>query len=225
MATREVIYSKGENGYNAMIADFSEMFDWDTVDAPTGTPYTDFKKNCGDDTFIALRVKKPTSESSYPYIIALVSKNGTIIQSTESSGTMYVAYSYGNGFFASCCSSVSLPNEKADRRSWGVSSYRNIVSGETSWLAFCVAGGGTVINYDYQVFTKDTMEAKSNRWEVTKYAKIGGAVALHETATGCVSDKILMLTAIPDIFSACVNPVVFNGTPYTRLGHLLLPTS
>ncbi len=54
MATKEVQYAKGEKGYKAMVADFTEMFSWDKIDASATDTYTNFRKECGDDTYVAL---------------------------------------------------------------------------------------------------------------------------------------------------------------------------
>jgi len=225
MATREVIYSKGEAGYKAMVADFTEMFDWDMEDSQTNASCTDFKKNCGNNVFVSLRVKKPPSESSMPSVITLVSRNNAIIQSSETKYIAHCAYASGNGFFVLCSSVNALPQQGSNRDLLGISTCRNIVTGESGWLTFMTLSGSSSINYSYQVCSKDTKTSAVNAWSVSTNARIGGAVSLHETATGCVSDKIMLLSAIPDTFSACISLVIFNGTPYTRLGHILVPST
>lgn len=223
MATRETMYTNGEDGYNAMISDFSEMFDWDNSDSPTDTPYTDFKKNCGENVFVSLRVLKPTNNLR-PNIRALVSNNGTIFQSNDISTYSVCTYAYGSGFFV-CCSSNEQPTALASRTLSGLSSCRNIITGETGWLTFSISSNTSTINHSFSVFSKDSKKVNLTSWSTTYNSKIGGAVALHDPATGWVSDKIMMLTALPDNYTACLAPVIFNGSPYTRIGHLLVPSA
>lgn len=228
MAIRETAYAKGEAGYNAMVSDFSAMFDWDTGDSPTGVPYTDFKKSCGDNTYVALRILKPADNSVYPGITAFVSKNGFFISPTETTFTHYCSYTSGNGFFVVCASDSNMPYTGAYRTILGVSTCRNIISGETGWCAFRgdnAIGSGASVLYGYYLYSKENTKTDFTAWSVSKGAKIGGAVSMHNQTTGCVSDKIMVLTAIPDNYSACLSSVVFNGVPYTRVGHFLVPTS
>lgn len=227
MATRESYYASGEAGYNAMVSDFSAMFDWDTG-APTGVPYTEFRKNCGDNTYVALRIKKPATESNRPTMLALVSKNGGLLYTAEASYNYHASYVSGNGFFVVCTSSDAQPYIGAYKNILGVSTCRSIITGETGWCAFGVAfetGNYPKTLYSYTLYSKESTTSFTTSWAVSTGAKIGGAVSMHNPATGCVSDKIMVLTAIPDSYSACLSSVVFNGVPYTRVGHLLVPTA
>lgn len=223
MAILEASYAKGDAGYNAMISDFSAMFDWDTGDSPTGVPYTDFKKSCGDNTYVALRIMQPSSDAYYPEIRALVNKNGRIIQSTSGGEYPFCSYTSGNGFFVICTSSSHVPNNAASRNIWGISTCRNIITGETGWCVFKVIDGSITVYYDYQMYAKESTKAINIAWAVSPGAKIGGAVSMHDPTTGCVSDKVMVLTAVPDNYTACLASVVFNGVSYNRLGHILVP--
>lgn len=224
MATKETMYATGADGYQAMVTDFTEMFDWDEIEPNKETAiFTNFKKHCSNNAYIGMRISQISNKR--PTITAF-SNNGffTFSPSISSAENSYAAYAYGDGFFVVQASPSPIPNA-SNRFFGGISTCRNILTGETSWCSFmCAATQISGISaHDYYVLTKDTKELVAINWNLSTNAKIGSATLLHELKTGFVSDKVMALTAIPDIYYSSIVPVVFNGTRYTRLGMLLVP--
>lgn len=134
MATKEVKYETGANGYNAMVADFTEIFTWDEIEPNDGSDtYTTFKKLCKNDTYIGIQIKQ--SNSSAPTINAFVYNGASSVALPSSLSSLYTAYVYGDGFFVVLISSSSIPNS-GNRSFLGISTCRNIITGETSWCTF-----------------------------------------------------------------------------------------
>jgi len=232
MATKEVQYAGGAEGYNAMVSDFKELFDWDAVEPDeSGGNFTLFKKSCGDKAYVGLRVQQ--NVNGQPQIHA-INNNGTNSFATAQNATnscINVAYASGNGFFAFCGNPTPLPGTSDSNIHWGgISTCRNLLTGETSWCSFIRAwlnGSGIRLEpADYFLLSKDTKEtsvSSATQWCLTTYAKIGAAAALYEPRTGFVTDRVMLLTAIPDNYFTCLAPVVFNGIRYNRLGMMLVP--
>ncbi len=108
----------------------------------------------------------------------------------------------------------------------GITTGRNILTGESSWGSFIMPNiptYSTIKQYDYRLFSKRNRASALTNGCITTDAKISAAIALHCPATGFVSDKIFMLSAIPDTYKACMAQVIFNGSRYVRLGHMLVP--
>lgn len=225
MATKEVQYPKGADGYSAMVADFSSLFSWDAVEAGSG--FTEFKKNCGGNTYVGLQVAQ--NENNPPLIHATCCNglNKFVVTQSSSSNCTNVAYSYGGGYFAFCTNANTMPSNSAGHYG-GISTCRNLRTGDTSWGSFLrYYGNSNVTVNTYYLLSKDTQGNPYPRytdWGLTQYAKVGSATALHEPTTGNVADKIMMLSAIPDNVLSCNTPVFFNGSSYTRLGILLVPS-
>lgn len=211
-----------------MVSDFKEMFDWDEIETEeNGDNFNIFKKSYGENSYVGLRVSK---QKTQPPLICAAFCNGVNFYVTDvrnkSSGAN-VAYAYGGGFFAFCASPTAMPNNQYAYFG-GISTCRNIHTGETGWCSFAQAyrANASIEAIDYYVLTKDTKVHDNysfTDWCLTTNAKIGAATALHEPQTGNVSDKILLLTAIPDNLTSCIAPVIFNGVRYTRLGMMLVP--
>ncbi len=226
MATREVQYATGEKGYKAMVADFTGMFGWDKIDASATDTYTNFRKDCGDGTYVALRVLKNT-DSYAPKVKALVYNGNSTFIDGHDSEACNMAYAFGNNFFAFCGTIRSYPMPYSGGSTFGgITTGRNILTGESSWGSFIMVDtskSSALESCDYQLFSKYNKASEVTDGCINTDAKISAAIALHCPATGFVSDKIMMLSAIPDTYKACMAQVVFNGRRYVRLGHMLVP--
>lgn len=74
MATKEIKYANGADGYNAMVADFKEMFGWDEIESnEESNKSTIFKKSCGNDAYVGARISLDTTKGP---IINLIANNG-----------------------------------------------------------------------------------------------------------------------------------------------------
>lgn len=214
--TKTTEYTANAAGANAMVADITEMFDWDDIESTNDT-VTIFKKNQGVDRYVGLKV---TASSNNPPIINALAYNGaTVYASGTTFYTKYVAYAYGSGFFAMCTSTYSLPSGEASRCAFmGISASTNILTGDKGYCTFFG------ITSSYYLFSKSSVSANHTSIPVTTSANIGAGTLLHNPVTGDVADKVMLLMAIPDTNYSCLDRVSFNGVPYTRLGRILVPT-
>lgn len=231
MPSREVEYTSGVTGYNAIVADLTEMLAWDSIEpkeASSGQLYTDFTKNCGGGTYVGLSATI-LNANEYPRISAIANNGASSFvdgggMSNGGYHARYVGYAYGGNFLAFCADDNPLPNTGSGFG--GISSARNITTGETGWCSFtrtATASYSGRETCDYTLFSKDSKGVVITDWCISSNAKIGAAVSVHSPATGWVSDKVMILTAIPDTYQNCMATVIFNGIRYVRLGKLLVP--
>lgn len=214
--TKTAEYTANAAGANAMVADITEMFDWDDIESTNDT-VTIFKKNQGDGRYVGLKVTAISND--FPIISALGYNGASVYTSTTTLYTKYVAYAYGNGFFAMCASLYTLPSSEASRCAFmGISTSTNILTGGKGYCTFY----GTSSSYYF--FSKSSVNANYISLPVTANANIGAGTLLHNLTTGDVADKVMLLMAIPDTGYSCLDRVSFNGVPYTRLGRILVPT-
>jgi len=227
MPTREAVYAKGTEGYKAMVADFTAMFDWDGVEespADNTSAYTEFKKLCGGESYLAFRITN-AGENYGPRINSVVCNGVSTLVDAYNANVyiQYAAYAYGNGFFAFCISGSPMPSSSVPR-SGGISTCRNILTGETSWLTFVKNHANYTRENDYAVFSKDVKENNYVTLSgLSTGAQVGAAIPIHCPATGWVSDKATYLLSIPDDYKSCIAQIIFNGVRYIRLGSLLVP--
>ncbi len=217
MATKTTEYATGVDGAEALVKDITEMFDWDKVESPDSMK-TIFKKIYGDKGYVGLQVL--TQSNAAPQVQG-ISHNGASTYTTPhtSNYLKYAALACGNGFFALCGSYAPLPSSNEEYCMFvGISTCTNLLTGDTGYCAF------EVDDAHIYCLSKDSQGARSLALHVTADAIAGAAISIHEPSTANVSDKILVLTAIPDKHYACLEKVSFNGIPYTRLGRLLVPT-
>lgn len=214
--TKTTEYTANAAGANAMVADITEMFDWDDIESTNDT-VTIFKKNQGNSRYVGLKVT--ASSNDFPIISALAYNGATVYASGTSYYTKYVAYAYGNGFFAMCASLYTLPATEFNRCTFmGISTSTNILTGDKGYCTFY----GTPSSY--YLFSKSIVTTNSISLPVTGNANIGVGALLHNPTTGDVTDKVMLLMAMPDTNYSCLDRVSFNGVPYTRLGRILVPT-
>lgn len=214
--TKTTEYTANAAGANAMVADITEMFDWDDIESTNDT-VTIFKKNQGDDRYVGLKVT--ASSNDHPIISALAYNGATVYASGTTYYTKYAAYAYGSGFFAMCTSLYSLPSGDASRCAFmGISASTNILTGDKGYCTFF--GNSS----SYYLFSKSSISANYTSLPLTTNVNIGAGTLLHNPVTGDVADKVMLLMAIPDTNYSCLDRVSFNGVPYTRLGRILVPT-
>lgn len=213
--TKTAEYTSNAAGANAMVKDITGMFDWDEVEKTSDT-VTTFKKNQGDGKYVGLRVEARTSD--YPRISALGCNGATEYVSSVNYHTRYVAYAYGNGFFAMCTCLYSMPYTSTNYNAvMGISTNTNILTGDTGYCTFYSASSS------YYCFSKSSATEQYTMLHTADSANIGAGVLLHSPKTGDVADKVMILTAMPDSNYACLDRVSFNGIQYTRLGRILVP--
>lgn len=222
MGTKLVQYATGDIGYSAMVNDLKEIFPWDEYPeySGDGNKYTTFKVNCEGDKRVGLRVFRT---AYYAPMISAFATNGSYsyVSNTNTNNTdANVAYAYGDGFIIACGGTGSLPasdDSSVQNTTSGVVRARDMLTGDTTYCSF-----STNTNYLF-FYTQNLMNGNAVSAPLTKNASVGAAISLHHPQHLYVADNVLLLTAIPDTITACLTTVMFNGTPYTRLGRILIP--
>lgn len=222
MNTKIVQYRNSTDGYTAMVNDFKELFHWDSFPEYSGSfdSYTTFKmvgegggevglRVYGEDR-VQSRVEAYAYNGSYTYISSI----------GYTSAFTNVAYAYGDGFFVACGGQSAFPCTDGNSRNFtvGVVRSRSVLTGESEYCSFMAHSSG------YYFYTQNTMSGDEKVNPLFTNASVGAAISLHHPNHLLVADNILLLTAIPDSVTACLSKVMFNGTPYMRLGRILIPT-
>ncbi len=217
MATKKVEYAKGADGAKALVKDITEMFDWDKVESPDST-HTIFRKNYDTDKYVGLQVTN-AGTSNYPRITGLTYNGVTTYETTYVTDAMhFVALACGNGFFALCGDRSSLPSSGQYHQFAGISTCTNLLTGDKGYCSF------EGLHTTFTCLSKDSSSGSYTNLATGVNATVGAAISIHEISTANVSDKVLILTALPDDHYACMEKVSFNGIPYIRLGRILVPT-
>lgn len=223
MNTKKVEYLAA-TGYDAIVSDIEELLGGNSFTKSIGdSNTTTFIAPGGGDSRVGLRILR-TSTNYIPSMLAYLN-NGSVTYTAGGIGNtmakMSVAYAYGDGFLVACCGASALPC--ADNTSYGgnctvgVVQGKNIMTGDTGYCGFSVNPSS------YSFFSPDSMTGGSVQDPLSTNASIGAAISLHHPKYSWVADNALMLTAIPDALTATLSPVIFNGTPYMRLGRILIP--
>lgn len=223
MNTKIVQYGNGTAGYTAMVSDFKELFHWDSFPeySDSFNLYTTFKMVGEGGGEVGLRVY---GESNRPARAEVYAYNGSYTYTPSiglTSSFANVAYAYGDGFFVACGGSSAFPCAEvsgAQNFTVGVVRSRSVLTGESEYCGFMVHSSG------YYFYTQNTMSGNVKNNPLFTNASVGAAISLHDPNQLLVADNILLLTAIPDSVTACLSKVMFNGTPYMRLGRILIPT-
>lgn len=222
MNTKTVQYETGTKGYTAIVKDFKELFHWDSfLEATDGkTASTTFKMTSEGDSEVGLIIGEPSSTSGYSTVVAYVNNGSSTYNSGSTQSFRNSAYACGDGFFIICGGGSSFPSSDSSsskNSTVGVVRSRSMLTGETEYCSFAVNSGS------YCFYSRSTMSDGTRNSTLYTNASVGAAISLHDPDSLLVADSILLLTAIPDTLTACLSKVMFNGTPYMRLGRLLIP--
>lgn len=218
MNTQIMQYEGGTSGYTAIVEDFKELFHWDGFleSAETKNPSIKFKMAGEGDREVGLQITAGSSSSYGSNVVAYVYNGSSTYTSSTSSQTFKnVAYAYGDGFFVACGGNSGFPS--AEGVTVGVVRSRSMLTGETEYCSFMVDVSG------YYFYAQSTMSGSGRDLRLVTNASVGAAISLHDPALSLVADTILLLTAIPDTINSGLSKVMFNGTPYMRLGRILIP--
>ncbi len=225
MNTKIVQYEKGDAGYTAMVNSFKELFSWADISeyegsSSTNPKYTIFTMPGDGNSSVGLKVRAGNS-SNGPSALAFLYNGSNAYESSPGGLSSFTstAYAYGDGFFVACGSGSAFPASDGNVKhsTVGIARSRNMLTGDTEYCSFAVNSN------NYSFFVQSTMDDTSRSCPLFTNASVGAAISLHDPDHLLVADNILLLTAIPDTITACLSEVLFNGTPYTRLGRLLIP--
>lgn len=222
-------YERSETGLQSLINVISGAFPWDEIDTSI-TDGAEFYKDLDSEKNKRVSIRL-NGYSDYGFNLSIRAYvNGSIFEYTSYSGT-YAGYGilnivFGDGIFSIAGNvSKAFPYYSSFFRNIGISTAKNVETGETGYAAWVLNGDDSGMSAQRlcAVLGGSTLSGDGTVYFATVNSRLLVAQRMVSAQTVDVPDKVLRIECTPDSHFNTVGYCVLNGTRYYKNGAVLIP--